>query len=190
MAFGYYGTIMIITRVFEDDSHADNGDPMFNFKSIVISSSAELLGLTVVILTVERVGRIRPQVICFFLGGVFSLILSISASSGSVILLTAISFCAKSVEGGASCLLWVTTAESLTTDIRATGKRVLSDVFGLITRRPNLLGNEYHLITNLFPTFSYDISSQDIAQPTPLLESVAFCAHSSYKKIFPTWLSG
>lgn len=125
MAFGYYGAIMIITRVFEDDRHTDEtGNPVFNFRSIMISSSAEFLGLTTVILTVERIGRIRPQAFCLILGGILSLILSILASSGSVTVLTVVSFFTRSVEMGASCLLWVTTAESLATEIRATGEQV------------------------------------------------------------------
>jgi len=127
MAFGYYGVILLITRVFQEKSPGQ--EPLFNFSSILVSSSAEFLGLTASIIIVESVGRIRPQALFFFGGGIFSLLLSLSASAGlSVYFLTAIAFCLKVAEMGASTLLWVTTAESLPTEIRTTGHSVANAV--------------------------------------------------------------
>jgi hypothetical protein len=117
------GVILLITRVFQEKNPSNQDEPLFNFHSILISSSAEIVGLTASILIVESVGRIKPQAAFFFLGGVFSFIVSLSASSGSsVIFLTVISFCLKVVEMGSSTLLWVTTAEALPTEIRTTGE--------------------------------------------------------------------
>ena len=115
------GVILLVTRVFQEKSPGQ--EPLFNFSSILVSSSAEFLGLTASIIIVESVGRIRPQALFFFGGGIFSLLLSLSASAGlSVYFMTAIAFCLKVTEMGASTLLWVTTAESLPTEIRTTGK--------------------------------------------------------------------
>jgi hypothetical protein len=117
------GVILLITRVFQEKNPNHDDEPLFNFHSIIVSSSAEILGLTASILIVERVGRIKPQALFFALGGAFSFILSLSASSGSsVVFLTIISFCLKMFEMGSSTLLWVTTAESLPTEIRTTGE--------------------------------------------------------------------
>jgi hypothetical protein len=117
------GVILLITRVFQKKNPNHDDEPLFNFHSIIISSLAEILGLTASILMVERVGRIKPQALFFALGGAFSFILSLSASSGSsVVFLTVISFCLKMFEMGSSTLLWVTTAESLPTEIRTTGE--------------------------------------------------------------------
>jgi hypothetical protein len=133
MEFSYYGTILIVTRVFMNDGRGDMNDyddddggnhaaVEFEYGSIFISSSAELLGLTFVIYTVDRIGRILPATCFFFLGGVFCLMLTVAAeTSQPIAVLTLIAFCAKGVEMGSSCLLWVSTAELLPTEIRSTG---------------------------------------------------------------------
>lgn len=123
MGISYYGAIMIVTRVFvtEDDTDDNNGHITFNYRSIGISCSAEIIGLTLVVLAVNRIGRIYPAVSFFGLGGVFSAVLSLSTSSQPVWLLTFVAFCTKCVEMGSSCLLWVITVEILPTELRSTG---------------------------------------------------------------------
>jgi uncharacterized membrane protein (DUF4010 family) len=124
MAFGYYGTILAVTRVFSEEAQDENGRLTFNYEAIFISSAAEFVGLTVVVLAVDKVGRVWPMTLNFVLGGTFVLILSLLADSGSEsdFLLTSTAFMGRAVEMGASCLLWVTTAEVLSTEIRTTGK--------------------------------------------------------------------
>jgi len=141
MAFGYYGTILTVTRVFEEDGVGNDGNLEFNYTSIFISSAAEFVGLTFVIMTVESVGRIWPMSLNFLLGGTFVLILALSAANGNVsgTFLTANAFFARSVEMGASCLLWVTTAEVLSTEIRSTGNQRLISHLAVIFKGNLLL---------------------------------------------------
>jgi len=126
-SFAYYGTILAITRVFEDDAGGtemyddDSYDiPTFNFQAIFISCTAELVGITVILLTVDKLGRISTQAAFYALGGlcVYMLCRPSIDSDGT---LTFISFCARICEMAASCLTWVTTAEVLSTEIRTTG---------------------------------------------------------------------
>ncbi|KAL7531542.1 hypothetical protein ACHAWF_003823 [Thalassiosira exigua] len=64
-AVGYYGTILAVTRVFDADAvegaDANGGTPDFDYRAIFISASAEILGLIIVINTVDSVGRIPSQ---------------------------------------------------------------------------------------------------------------------------------
>jgi MFS family permease len=123
-AFAYFGTILATTRVFEDDTdEAGQGDaaPTFNFSAIFISCTAEIVGLTFVIFTVDSYGRIKSQMLFYTLGGLCVFALCLPALVGKVGMLTFIAFCARMCEMGASCLTWVMTSEVLTTDIRTTG---------------------------------------------------------------------
>ena len=75
-----------------------------------------------VILMVDRFGRIAPQSFSYLFGGLFVLLLSMSARK-SLFLSTLAAFCARIFEMMATCLTWVTTAEVLSTEIRTTGKK-------------------------------------------------------------------
>ena len=59
LAFSYYGTLMVVTRIFEDDEETDDddGDVSFDYLAIFISSTAEIFGTTLVVLTVDVWGR-------------------------------------------------------------------------------------------------------------------------------------
>ena len=81
----YYGSILSITKIFDDETKQNatlalsaNGTTIastmtettnFDYSAIFISSSAELLGTTFVILLVDRVGRIPSQVVSYALAG-------------------------------------------------------------------------------------------------------------------------
>lgn len=110
-AIGYYGTILAVTRVFDADAvegaEAHGGTPNFDYKAIFISASAEILGLFVVIQTVDSFGRIPSQVMSYIFGGIFLFSLSMSAASANNTVLTAIAFFARAFEMMGSCTTWV-----------------------------------------------------------------------------------
>lgn len=152
LAFVYYGTIMVVTRVFTTSSTSsldpfNNGTDSssvsstsssspsqssysFDYGAILASASAEIAGTTLVILTVDRVGRIVSQSACYALGGasVFALCWLASDGSDSAAVETAsrasligAAFAARLFFMAATCTTWVSTAEILTTEIRTTG---------------------------------------------------------------------
>jgi MFS family permease len=123
-AMGYYGTILTVTRVFDADAvegAADGGTPEFDYKAIFISASAEIVGLFVVIQTVDSIGRIPSQVMAYLGGGVFLFSLSMLADSANANVLTVLAFFGRAFEMMGSCVTWVSTAEILPTEIRTTG---------------------------------------------------------------------
>jgi len=120
-SFAYYGTILAVTRVFQDNSDNSDGTPNFNFEAIFISCTAEILGTTIIIFSVDSIGRIRSQQLSYTLGGLCVFMLCLPSLKGSVGTLTVLAFVARVFEMAASCLTWVTTVEILTTEIRTTG---------------------------------------------------------------------
>ena len=128
-AFGYYGTLLAITRVFEkDENHLspssqgdtipssqgdmipssqgdtiDSSDYDFDYSAIFLSSSAELVGTTLVVLLVDRVGRISAQVGCYLSAGVSVCLLCVlSASDYPRSAVVILGFIARAFEMGAT----------------------------------------------------------------------------------------
>mmetsp|Transcript_14047 Transcript_14047/g.39350 ORF Transcript_14047/g.39350 Transcript_14047/m.39350 type:complete len:555 (+) Transcript_14047:233-1897(+) len=126
VAFGYYGTLMGITEIF--DSHVDsvvegqNGKNSFDYGAIFISSSAELVGATLVLFFIDSLGRIPVQVASYAFAGISVYFLYVSAAHGAHrSSLIAFGFCARIFEMSGSCTAWIYTAEVLTTEVRTTG---------------------------------------------------------------------
>lgn len=127
-AFGYYGTLLATTRVFAstDEENTSKGDDAatesFDFFAIFVSSMAEFAGTTIVILVVDRVGRISTQVVAYALAGISLCTLCVLAESKAPRLaLVALGFATRVFEMAGTCVTWVSTAEILTTDVRGTG---------------------------------------------------------------------
>ena len=121
MAFGYYGTLMAITRVF-DRTVPDEQNAEFDYTAIFVSSAAELIGTTLVIVAVDRVGRIPSQVVSYSCAGVAVGLLCWLASHGSKrSTLMSLALIARVMEMAGTCVTWVSTAEILTTHVRSTG---------------------------------------------------------------------
>lgn len=125
-AIGYYGCILLVTRVFDAEAveaaeRGEGGTPTFDYRAIFISASAEVLGLFIVIHTVDRMGRIPSQTASYIFGGGFLFSFAMLAGTASNSTLTGIAFCARMFEMMGSCVTWVSTAEILTTEIRTTG---------------------------------------------------------------------
>lgn len=124
-AIGYYGTILTVTRIFDADAvegaDAHGGTPNFDYRAIFISASAEILGLFIVINTVDTFGRIPSQAASYIFGGLFLFSLTMSVGTANNTVLTVLAFFARAFEMMGSCTTWVTTAEILSTEIRTTG---------------------------------------------------------------------
>merc|ERR1712194_689799 len=85
------------------------------------SASAEILGLSVVIHTIDSVGRVPTQAISYVFGGLcfFSLTMAVGTVNNNVLVVLA--FFGRAFEMMGNCVTWVSTAEILTTEIRASG---------------------------------------------------------------------
>jgi hypothetical protein len=97
----------------------------FDYSGIFISSSAELVGTTMVILLVDRAGRIPSQLVCYTAAGICIFLLtflaSMTTSTGNRLELIALGFILRAFEMAGTATSWVATAELLTTEIRASG---------------------------------------------------------------------
>eukprot|EP00980_Cylindrotheca_fusiformis_P003271 scaffold738_cov124-Cylindrotheca_fusiformis.AAC.10 len=126
-AFGYYGTIMVITEIFDvdkgDSKTADGQDTYhFDYGAIFLSSCAELIGTTFAISTVDTIGRIPLQAVSYALAGISVCVLCILADrEAKRNTLLVFSFTSRIFEMCGSCVSWVSTAEILTTEVRTTG---------------------------------------------------------------------
>jgi MFS family permease len=123
-AFGYYGAILTITKVFKSTNNAPSSTSSYSFdySAIFVSSSAELLGTTLVILAIDRAGRIPCQVVSYIAAGVSICLLGIlSETDIARVVLVALGFLTRVFEMSGTCSTWVGTAEILSTDLRTTG---------------------------------------------------------------------
>lgn len=120
-SFGYFGTLMVTTRIFSSGDN-DTLDTTFDFLAIFITSIAEFIGTTVAIVVIDRIGRIRSQVISFLMAGFFLFIFCLLAQwNAKHWILLIFAFTSRIFEMTATCILWVATAEILNTEIRGAG---------------------------------------------------------------------
>ena len=141
-AFLYYGTIITVSLVF---SHAPDAQDTasntnhqryhFDYLGIIVSSSAEVAGVTWVLITVDRFGRKKCMSVYFFLGGLFMLALCLLEEIQSTVpgeehrmALIVLAFFSRMLVYSGSSIVWIITAELLTTKIRATGHSVANAV--------------------------------------------------------------
>ena len=126
-AFTYYGAIIAITLAFSGGEEEfldedEKGNYSFDYGAIFASASSEIAGTTLVILLIDRLGRIPTQTISYLGGGISILLFCYSTAaqaSRTVMMVTA--FFARMFFMGGSCSTWVSTAEIMTTEIRSTG---------------------------------------------------------------------
>jgi MFS family permease len=128
-AFGYYGTLMVTTRVFSLDKDHRAGSELFDYGAIFVSTIAEFIGTTLGFVIIDRFGRIPSQVMSYLLAGSFLCAFCIMAEYDSTftsqqqkreVLLT-FAFVARIFEMAATCILWVSTAEIFSTEMRGVG---------------------------------------------------------------------
>jgi len=119
-AFSYYAAIMTVTRIFDDVD--DNATQDFDYMAIFISSCAEVVGTALAISQVDVLGRRPTLVASFALAGVSMFFLCLlSGHAAPRITLIALAFSARAFEMAGACVAWISTAELLSTEIRATG---------------------------------------------------------------------
>jgi hypothetical protein len=108
---------MVVTEIFTIEQDTIDGSEK--------NSSAELVGTTFVIFTVDRAGRIPLQMVSYAMAGICVCALCILASQEAErSVLISVGFAARIFEMSGSCVTWVSTAEILTTEVRTTGKSV------------------------------------------------------------------
>eukprot|EP00588_Corethron_pennatum_P020372 CAMPEP_0194328878 /NCGR_PEP_ID=MMETSP0171-20130528/46233_1 /TAXON_ID=218684 /ORGANISM="Corethron pennatum, Strain L29A3" /LENGTH=495 /DNA_ID=CAMNT_0039089387 /DNA_START=93 /DNA_END=1580 /DNA_ORIENTATION=+ len=128
--FGYYGTIILsTTRVFQSNESTNDDavttGPEFNYGALFVTSTAEIAGVLLSILTVDSWGRVPSQVLGYAGGGIsVFLMCTLSENGAPVAILTLVAFIARTFEMSASCVTWISTAEIYSTEIRSTGHSV------------------------------------------------------------------
>jgi hypothetical protein len=98
----------------------------FDYGAVAASASAEIAGTTLVLLTIDRLGRVPSQAFAYAAGGasVFALCWMDSSSSSEQASRTSLvlaAFFARLCFMGATCTTWVSTAELFPTRLRTTG---------------------------------------------------------------------
>ena len=127
LAFLYYGVILAVSIVFstheDKDENGEGGSYDFDYPAIFISASSEIVGLIIVLCTVDSWGRVMTQVSTYLVGGLACLVLGFTAHAENAprAVLILIAFIARMAMMGASCTTWVSTSEIFSTDVRTSG---------------------------------------------------------------------
>jgi MFS transporter, putative metabolite:H+ symporter len=122
--FCYFGVILFVTKVFEADSDADDDDALtcdFDYQSIFVSATSEIVGIFLAAYIIEKWGRVPSQVSMFALAGLGVFCMGIRMTDGPLI---CISIFARLTAVAANSSVWVITPELYTTELRATGHSV------------------------------------------------------------------
>lgn len=130
----YYGIALLLPHIFSKHGEPE-GEPeaasvaeisschgiKFNFTDIMISNLGQAIGLTVGILLVNRIGRVRTQVMLYIVGAAFAVGLGFPDMNHTV--LTVFSAVSLAAVNGASSCTWSHTPELFPTHARvlATG---------------------------------------------------------------------
>ena len=134
VAFGftYYGIVLFVTRIYtkpvEATSIRSDGGSIctFDYQSMFINASAELLGVFLTSLIINPWGRIRTQAAFYALAGFSVMFVGFELPTRG--LLPYMSMIARLGAMGASCATWVATPELYPTEMRATGHSVCSSL--------------------------------------------------------------
>jgi Sugar (and other) transporter len=132
--YTYYSTVIVLTEIFafEDVSRQKGGGNItgtysFDFGAVLMSALSEVAGTTIGFLFVDRFGRVPCQVIPHAAGGVLICLACILASSDTEPstsmrrLLIFVAFLARMFFMCGSSVAWISTAEILSSQVRATG---------------------------------------------------------------------
>jgi len=130
--FAYYSLVLFTVRVFSGASNdertaSDDHSYSFDFGALSLSSSSEIVGLTIALAVVDKFGRIRTQVLgfCFAASMVLALgLLSTGLNTSVTGVQVATAFLARMALEGAIVISCVTVAELYTTGVRATATGV------------------------------------------------------------------
>ena len=114
---------LVFSTQHDSSQGSNNGHYDFDYGAIFASASAEVAGTTLVLLTVDKLGRVPSQVVSYACGGiaVFAMCMAADSPAATRRFLIGMGFLARMFFMSASCTTWVSTAEILTTEVRTTG---------------------------------------------------------------------
>uniref|UniRef100_A0A7S2S4X9 Major facilitator superfamily (MFS) profile domain-containing protein n=1 Tax=Rhizochromulina marina TaxID=1034831 RepID=A0A7S2S4X9_9STRA len=124
---GYYGVILLITRVFQHTENDDNGSKecSFEYSDIFVSTLSELLGIAWAVFTIDRYGRRPTQGFFYALAGVACIVLGAPSSHGARVFFA---FIARAGMMAGSCGTWVATPELYPTFVRSSGHSIANSI--------------------------------------------------------------
>lgn len=121
-AIGYYGIILFTTRInsSEQDSVSSGAQKCtFEYFGIAENCIAELVGVTLCILLINRIGRVSTQFNGYGVGAIAACTMGIFYRNTGILVICA--FLARAACMGSMSSTWVGTAEILPTRVRASG---------------------------------------------------------------------
>lgn len=120
--FGYYGVVLLMVRVFEDNAGDDEeASCSFDYANILANSSTEVLAVVLLVFMIEPVGRIKTMLFFFFVAGISVLFIAMRMSPFAFTFVAAV---VRIAAMGANLSTWVATAEIFPTQLRATGHAI------------------------------------------------------------------
>ncbi len=137
--FSFYGTMMTVTRVFdnydvydEDDEaqyYAEAaGEDEFDYAAIFLSSASELIGTTLAIKLVESAGRIKTLVGSCVIGAIGTFAMCALDVTNLRWALISCALVARAAQMSMACTAWIVTAELLSTEILSTGHSAVNAI--------------------------------------------------------------
>ena len=123
--FSYYAIVLFATVIFEKNTDDNNDNPTcdFNYAPIFYSATSELLGLYMLTLTIDSIGRVPTQIGCFISVAIFVIFMGSDLNDISTIIFALL---ARLFAISTNTVVWITTPEFYPTEIRASGHAVSS----------------------------------------------------------------
>jgi putative MFS transporter len=122
--FGYYGIILFVARIYDnaDTTHDNTGGHEltcnFDFMSIFVNASAELVGIFMTVNFIEVTGRTFICFCAFSLAAVTSMLMGATIGPTEMLVFSLI---ARAASVASNSTVWVMTPELYKTHVRATG---------------------------------------------------------------------
>jgi len=122
--FTYYGVILFVGRVYStaegggEEGGGDGGNCSFDYQSIFINAVAELGGVTMSALFLEHMGRVRLQMVFYFISGISVLFMGLEEGILPHWLTLTLSMISRMSVMTASNGTWVITPELYRTEFR------------------------------------------------------------------------
>jgi MFS family permease len=125
--FGYYGTIIAVTRIFSNVDDEDSDKTSFDYMAFFISALAEIVGAIMIFRMIERLGRVPTLVFSLLGAGVALFLLCFVVTFGRPLQIF-FAFSSRVFEMMISSTVWIMTPELLSTQVRASGHGIASAI--------------------------------------------------------------